>query len=319
MKVFLAGATGFLGTYLCKRLVRQGHEVTLLARTAARIDRISGNIRIVRGDPVVPGEWQRLLPAHEVVINLTGASIFQPWTENVKRAIYESRIRSTENIVKAMIGGRENGIGRKHLFNASGVGYYGNRDDGPIDEKGAPGDTFLAHLAELWESAALKAEGPDIRVVLCRFGIVLGREGGAFPRMLPLARYRLGAPWGTGGQWISWIHEEDVAGIFSFLLDHQDIDGPINFTSPNPVRNSEMMAALNRILRKKPLIPSIRAWLFRSVLGEFSHVFLGGQRAVPARVMEKGFAFHFPTLEEAITDLTAQLKGEAPEHTLPSE
>ncbi|MBA4417955.1 MAG: TIGR01777 family protein [Syntrophus sp. (in: bacteria)] len=307
MKIFLAGGTGFLGKYLCKAMVQHGHEVTLLVRPAASAGQVEGSIRIVRGDPSARGDWQEHCAGHEAVINLVGASIFRPWTAFARKVIFESRIRSTENIVEAMKHGRQGG--KAHLFNASGVGYYGYCKDAMVDEDKPPGSTFLAHLAQSWEATALRAEEAGARVILCRFGIVLGREGGAFQRMLPLAKLHLGAPWGSGEQWFSWIHERDVAGIFSFLLDHEQINGPVNFTSPGPVTNRAMIGILNKTLNKKPFIPGIPGWALRCILGDFSNVFLEGQRAVPGVLKKHGFVFQFPTFTQAAADLIRSNQG----------
>jgi uncharacterized protein len=300
MKIFLAGGTGFLGRYLCKALVRCGHEVTLLVRPSASARQVECSVRIVRGDPSARGDWQEHCAGHEAVINLTGTSIFRPWTKTAKKEISESRIRSTENIVAAMKTTQE---GNLLLFNASGIGYYGYCKDIAVSEAEPPGDTFLAKIAQSWEATALSAREAGMRVILCRFGIVLGREGGAFQRILPLAKLHLGTPWGSGNQWFSWIHERDVAEIFSFLLDHGDISGPVNFTSPEPVTNREMFAALNKLLNTKPLMPALPGWALRRVLGEFSNVFLEGQRAVPGVLTKNGFAFQFPTFAQAAMDL----------------
>jgi hypothetical protein len=209
-------------------------------------------------------------------------------------------VLSTQNIVDALKGvqGRE-----ACLLNASGVGYYGPCGDDIIDERNFSGDTFLASVAESWESAAQKAEEAGIRVVQCRFGIVLGRNGGAFRSMLPLFRLHLGATWGRGEQWFSWIHEKDAAGIISFLLEHKEIKGPVNFTSPNPVTNREMVETLNIILNKRPYVGRLPKWFFQIILGEFAEVFLKGQKVFPRVLLQNDFSFRFPTLKEAIIDL----------------
>ena len=300
VKIFLAGGTGFLGRYLCRALTRYGHKVTLLVRSTASAGQVERNVRVVRGDPSVRGDWEEHCAGHEAVINLAGTSIFRPWTKTARKEIFESRICSTENIVEAM---KKAQGGNVHLFNASGVGYYGYCKDTVVNEAEPPGDTFLAKLAQSWEATALSAREAGARVILCRFGIVLGREGGAFQRILPLAKLHLGAPWGSGKQWLSWIHERDVAEIFLFLLNHESINGPVNFTSPEPVTNREMLGTLNKVLKKKPFIPAMPAWALRCILGEFSNIFLEGQRAVPSVLKKNGFAFQFPTFTQAAADL----------------
>jgi uncharacterized protein len=300
MKIFMAGGTGFVGTYLAGALIGLGHDVTLLVRSSSDRGPFAHVARIVAGDPCVKGDWQESCAGHDAVINLAGASIFRLWTSKVRKEILESRVRSTENIVEALGGERKTGV---VLLNASGVGYYGYRGDDIVDENSGAGDTFLAGVAGAWEGAALKARESGARVVLCRLGIVLGRGGGAFQKMLPLAAHHLGAPWGDGTQWFPWIHEADVAGIAAFLLDRKDIEGPVNFSAPNPVTNLEMMKVLNIVLGKKALIPSVPAWVLRAFLGEFSNVFLRGQRAVPGALTKNGFVFQFPDFRGAVADL----------------
>jgi uncharacterized protein (TIGR01777 family) len=300
MKIFLVGGTGFLGKYLCSVMPGEGHVLTALVRSGSNLEGFGRFVSIVTGDPTREGKWQESLAGHDAVINLAGTSIFQRWNKRIKKEILESRVLSTQNIVNALKGvqGRET-----CLLNASGVGYYGFCGNEMVDELHSPGDTFLASVAESWESAARIAEEAGIRVVQCRFGIILGRNGGAFRRMLPLFRHRLGAIWGMGEQWFSWIHEKDVAEIISFLLVHKETRGPVNFTSPNPVTNRQMTEMLNNLFNKKPCIRRLPKWFFQLIFGEFAEVFLEGQRVLPQALLKQGFVFQFPTLKEAITDL----------------
>jgi uncharacterized protein len=300
MKIFLAGGTGFLGKCVCRALAGEGHVLTILARPGTDTNCFGRSVGIVRGDPTKEGKWQESLVGQDAVINLAGASIFQRWTQKTKEEIIMSRILSTRNIVNTLKGshGRE-----VHLLNASGVGYYGYCGKDIIDEQNPPGDSFLATVAESWESEARKAEDAGIRVVLCRFGIVLGRDGGAFQQIHPLFRFHLGALWGMGEQWFSWIHEKDTAGIISFLLEHKEISGPVNISSPNPVTNREMAETLSMLLNKRPYIRRLPKWFFRLILGEFSEVFLEGQKVRPGVLLDEGFIFRFPILVEAVTDL----------------
>ncbi|HNR12757.1 MAG TPA: TIGR01777 family oxidoreductase [Thermodesulfobacteriota bacterium] len=301
MKVFLAGGTGFLGTCLCRAFIRQGHEVTVLARNPGKTAGLVPGIRVIRGDPSTEGDWQEQLAGHDVVINLTGTPIFQRWTKRVRKSILESRVLSTAHIIDAIR--RRLPQEKSALFNASGVGYYGSCGDDVVDEKAEAGTTFLARVASQWEETALKAEEAGIRVVLCRFGIVFGRSGGALPKLRTQARLHLNTPWGSGEQWFSWIHENDVSRTIAFLLEHTDIRGPVNVSSPEPVKNRELSAILNDMLRKKPFLPTIPAWIVRSILGEFSEAFLTGQRVRPNVLTSHGFVFQFPTCREAVADL----------------
>jgi len=300
MKIVISGATGFVGRYLCRALSDRGHEMTILARSAVNRDIFDSPVDILEGDPTRQGDWQLSLAEYDAVINLAGTSIFQRWTKRIKKEILQSRVLSTRNIVEAL-----KDTGRKDiiLLNASGVGYYGHRADEMIDESSPAGNTYLASVAESWESEASQAEDAGIRVIRCRFGIILGKNGGAFPRIAPLFRYRLGAMWGTGRQWFSWIHEDDVAGIVSFLLENHKISGSVNFTATVPVTNAQMTETLNMFLSAKPFVGRLPEWFFRPILGEFADVFLKGQRVIPWVLLQNGFTFQFTTFREALADL----------------
>ncbi len=300
MKIFLAGGTGFLGLYISRFLIEQGHEITLLSRKPFDPETFCPDLKIVRGDSMKEGIWQGLVADHEVVINLAGASIFQLWTKKTKKEIFESRILSTLRIIDAMKRSKKE---KRVLFNASGAGYYGPCGESVINERDGPGGTFLAKVALEWERTALKAEDEGIRVVLCRLGIVLGRGGGAFPKLFNMAKLHASVPWGNGEQWFSWIHEKDMARAFSFLLDHEDIKGPVNFTSPEPVKNSKMAVLLNDILNKKPFFSVMTSWFLKNILGEFSSVFLTGQRVLPEVLLKNGFIFQFQNFSDAVVDL----------------
>ena len=299
MKFFFTGGTGFIGNTLVSHLLNEGHEITLLVFPGRKVIKTHRHLTIIEGNPAEPGSWQERAAAHRVIVNLAGTSIFQRWNSRVKKAIYESRILTTRNIVAAL--GKSNREG-KHLFSASGIGYYGYHDD-LCNEESPPGDSFLARLAVDWEAEALKARTVGTRVVLCRFGIVLGKQGGALKRSVPLFKLHLGGWWGRGEQWFSWIHVRDVIDSFLFLLAHREIDGPVNFTAPNPVRNREMVTAFIKTLGRKSFIQAIPRPVIQGLLGEFSEVFLKGQRVLPGKLLQHGYHFQFPTLEDSLEDL----------------
>ena len=261
---------------------------------------MADSISLINGNPTERGEWQDVMTDHDVVVNLAGATIFRRWSDSAKREIFNSRINTTRRIVE----GLRNVTNRRiQLFNASGVGYYGHQGDAVLDEHAHPGNTFLSMVAVDWESEARKAEESGVRVMRCRFGIVLGKSGGALPRIEKLVRLHLGGAWGRGKQWFSWIHMADLVKAFLFLLEHPDVEGAINFTAPEPVQNREMMHMLNAVLRKRPFVPVIPEGLFRLVLGEFSGEFLEGQRVIPRKLLANGFAFQYSSLREALSEL----------------
>lgn len=297
MRILISGGTGFIGTTLTARLAAQGNEVSVLTRSAAGRTVTLPGVSMLEGDPTKRGPWQKRVPEHDAIINLAGAPIFRRWTRTAKKMILSSRIDTTSHLVEALSPrkGRET-----HFLSASAVGYYGFRGDEWVDESSPAGDDFLAHVAAQWEAAALKARAHGARTVPCRFGLVFGRQGGVLSRLIPLVRLRLGGPWGKGRQWLSWVHEEDLAEAIVFVLGHPDIEGPVNIVSPNPVRNAEMMRLLREHLGAGSVLPSIPDSLMRLVLGEFSSVLLGGQRVAPARLMTSGFGFRYQTLDAAL-------------------
>ena len=299
MKFFFTGGTGFIGNTLVSHLINEGHEITLLVLPGRKVSNTHRHLTIIEGNPAEPGSWQEDAATHQVIINLAGTPIFQRWNRRVKKAIYDSRILTTRNIVAALGKSNREGI---RLFSASGIGYYGYHDE-LCKEASPPGNSFLARLAVDWEAEALKARTVGARVVLCRFGIVLGKQGGALKRSIPLFKLHLGGRWGMGEQWFSWIHERDVIDSFLFLLAHREIDGPVNFTAPNPVRNREMVTVFKKTLGKKSVIQAIPRFVIQGMLGEFSEVFLKGQRVLPGKLLKHGYHFQFPTLEESLEDL----------------
>ena len=300
MKIFMTGGTGFVGTTLARELTARGHSVTVLMRKVESGISLPPGAISLEGDPTIRGAWQERVPEHEVFINLAGASIFTRWTDEAKRAIRESRILTTRHLVEALAPrkGRET-----HLFSTSGAGYYGYHEDEELTEESPPGTDFLAMLSREWEAEAVKATEHGVRVVLCRFGIVMGRNGGMLGEIVPIFRMFLGANLGSGNQWLSWIHEQDLARIFLFLLENRGLEGPLNCTAPEPVRNSEFTETLGKVLGVPTFLPPVPGFMLRLMKGEFGGVILKGQRVLPRRLLAAGFQFHYPTLKEALTEI----------------
>jgi uncharacterized protein (TIGR01777 family) len=298
MKVFITGGTGFLGAALTESLLGQGHSVTILTRsTRNRVLRLG--LAYAEGNPTRKGTWQQEVAKHDVVINLAGASIFRTWNDSNKEAIRDSRILTTRHLVEA-IGEAGKNI---TLLSGSAVGYYGFRDDDELNENSAPGDDFLARVVQDWEAEAKKAEEFDARVVLCRIGVILGRDGGALSKMLTVFKWGLGSPLGSGKQWFSWISLYDLVTIFLYLIENEEISGPVNCTAPNPVTNREMTRTLGQALHRPAFLPPVPSFLIRGVLGEFSDVFIKGQKVMPRKLIESGFIFRFPEIGEAFAHL----------------
>lgn len=300
MKIFMTGGTGFVGKNLTDRLVERGHHLTLLTRRIRENASSPRGVDYLEGDPTSTGPWQDRIAGQEVIINLAGASIFRRWTSSAKKAILESRTRTTQNLIDAL--SARKGI-NTHFFSTSAVGYYGFHGDEELDEDSAPGEDFLASLAVEWETIAMKAETYGARVVPLRFGIVLGKGGGALKQMIPLFKSYLGSPLGSGEQWFSWIHMEDLVNIYLFLLEEAEIAGPINCTSPNPVRNRQLTHAIGEVLGKPTFMPSVPAFAMKMILGDFGSILVKGQKVLPKRLLDKGFRFRFPEIKGALQDI----------------
>ncbi|MFC1837606.1 TIGR01777 family oxidoreductase [Thermodesulfobacteriota bacterium] len=299
MNVFITGGTGFLGAALTEKLLDQGHRVTILSRSSQNRTARTG-LHFTEGNPTRSGSWQKEISKHDVVINLAGSSIFRRWNKKNKEAIYQSRIHTTRNIVDAITTYADRKI---ILLNGSAVGYYGFRDDEELDENSSPGDDFLATVVKDWEAEALRAEKAGARVVLCRIGVILGRDGGAMSRMLSVFKWGLGSPLGTGKQWFSWICLPDLVNIFLYLLQNDSVSGPVNCTAPHPVTNREMTMVLGKALHRPVFLPPVPAFLLKAILGEFSVVFVRGQKVIPEKLLENGFVFEYPHIREAFAHL----------------
>ena len=299
MKIMITGGTGFVGTQLTSRLIQDGYEVTILTRSLKGGKKISPGISYLEGDPTQKGPWQEAIKHHDAVINLAGASIFSKWTEEHKKAIRESRVNTTRNIVEGIPSSPEKPF---TLFSTSAVGYYGFCGDEELTEESPHGDDFLASIAVEWEGEALKARDKGARVVITRFGIVMGEKGGALSQMIPLFKKYIGGPIGSGRQWFSWVHIKDLAEAFAFLLKHPEISGPVNVCSPNPVRNKDLARALGRALHKPSFMPA-PGFMIKLVLGEFGSVILEGQRVIPKRLLENGFVFQYAEIDKALQSI----------------
>lgn len=299
MKILITGGTGFVGKQLTSRFIQEGNEVTILTRSLKEWGQLPKGISYLQGDPTQKGPWQETIPSHDVIINLAGASIFSKWSEEYKKLIRDSRVFTTRNIIEGIPSKFEKEIS---LFSTSAVGYYGFHGDEELDEESPPGNDFLARLAIEWEAEALKAKEKGTRVVITRFGIVLGEKGGALGQMIPLFKKFIGGPIGSGQQWFSWVHIKDLAEAFAFLIKHPEISGPVNVCSPNPVKNKDLAKALGRALHRPSFMPA-PAFMIKLVLGEFGSVILEGQRVLPRRLLKKGFTFQYPDIDKALQSI----------------
>jgi uncharacterized protein (TIGR01777 family) len=291
MRVLISGGTGFLGRPLARALSAEGHSIRILSRTAAP--------GVVQWDPTHPeGAWTSAIEDTDVVVNLAGESIGTGrWTVARKQAIRDSRVLTTRAIATAIRNARSRPV---TLISASGIGYYGPRGDEVVTEDTPAGDDFIARVCRDWEAEAVKAEEAGTRVVLLRSGVVLDRGGGALePMVLPYKMF-VGGPVGSGRQYLAWIHREDWIRLVVYLMLATDADGAFNATSPAPVTNAEMSAAIARVLHRPALVHT-PAFALRLILGEMADaLLLTGQRAVPNRALQMGFTFKYPTVAEAL-------------------
>ncbi len=300
MRIFVTGGSGFVGKYLTRRLAESGHEIVVVTRSPERAERDLPWAAVVEGDPKKPGIWQQEAAKSDAVVNLAGTSIFTLWTDSARKSIVNSRVLTTRNVVEALSGSGQG----KTLVSTSAVGYYGSRmDDVVFDENGPPGSEFMSEVCVKWEEEAAKAEQAGTRVVICRLGIVLGRDGGVLTKMVPAFSRFMGTSLGSGRQWFAWIHQEDLYRIFSLALEDPELRGPVNCVAPNPARNSEFAHVLASVLRRPLLLPPVPAFFLRTLLGEFGNVLIKGQKVAPAKLLERGFSFRYPTVRQALEDL----------------
>jgi hypothetical protein len=299
MKAFIAGGLGFVGRRIAEHLLGGGHEVVITDLMPAKGMIQHPSLTIIRADSTQPGPWQEHVATSGMVINLAGASIFGRWTKGMKTRIYDSRVLTTRNIVDALPS-----TPGTVLYSTSAQGYYGFHGDEILTEKDAPGDDFLATVCRDWEAEAMKAREKGVRVVTTRFGIVLGRGGGVLGMMVPLFRLFAGGRLGTGTQWFSWIHIEDLVRAYIHLLSKPGVEGPVNFCSPAPVTNGEFAKALGKALHRPSLIPA-PAFAVRLLLGEFGDTILNGQRISPEVLLREGYSFTYPDIESALRNIIA--------------
>jgi uncharacterized protein len=305
MRIAVTGATGMIGTALVRALVGRGDEVTALSRNAERAGAALDVPAATWADPKAEQPPLDALRGRDAVVHLLGEVIAQRWSDDAKREIRDSRVLSTRHLVDAL---RELPPEERPrvLVSGSGAGWYGHRGDERLDESTRePGDDFLAQLSVDWEAEARRAEELGVRVVLNRTGIVLSDSGGALAKMLPFFKAGVGGPVAGGRQYMPWVHVDDVVGATIFALENEEARGPVNVTAPEPVTNRELSKTLGRVLRR-PAIAPVPALALKVLYGEMAEIVTTGQRAVPARLTELGYAFRQPELEAALRDATGR-------------
>jgi uncharacterized protein (TIGR01777 family) len=250
------------------------------------------------------GAWMNAIDECDAVIHLAGENVFaHRWNKRFKQLLVDSRVKSTQNVAQALLRKPQTASGHpKVLVNASAIGIYGPHGDEEITEESEPGNDFLAGLCIEWEKAARTVESASVRSVQVRVGVVLDPQGGALAKMLTPFKLFAGGPVGSGKQWMAWIHHEDMVGLFLLALDRAECRGPLNGTAPNPVTNKILSKALGRAMHRPSFVwtPTIA---LRIVLGEVAGVVTAGQRVVPKKALELGYAFKYPTVESALAQI----------------
>ncbi|MEU9103073.1 TIGR01777 family oxidoreductase [Streptomyces xanthophaeus] len=291
MRIAVTGSTGLIGNALVKSLRSDGHEVVRFVRRApAAADE-------ARWDPAGGHVDRAGLTGCEAVVHLAGAGVGEHrWTTRYKKEIRDSRVLGTAALAGALAALDEPPA---VLVSGSAIGYYGDTGDRPVDEDAPAGQGFLPSVCVEWEAAAEPARAAGIRTVFARTGLVVAREGGAWGRLFPIFRAGIGGRLGNGRQYWSHISLHDEIAALRHIIDTPALEGPVNLTAPDPLTNRQVTAAMARVLRRPALLP-VPAVALRIVLGEFSDDVLGSQRVLPARLLESGFVFRDPGIEDSI-------------------
>lgn len=300
MTTLLTGGTGFVGHELCKRL----DQVTLTSRNRDKALKKLGNLDPSTRDVIEwdPASGPVSLPQEKrfkSVVNLMGESIAEGrWNARKKKRIRASRVEGTRRLVDGIV---QSGNLPDVFVSASAIGIYGDAGEAIVEEDHAHGSGFLTDVCAQWEQEAMRLEEHGVRVVCLRIGIVLGCQGGALKKMVPMFRWCLGGNLGSGNQWVAWIHVDDLVSMIQWVIENEKVSGPINATAPNPVRNKELTRAIAAAVRRPAFLPAPK-FALRLALGEFAESLFFSQRVVPAAALNHGFQFQFSDVEAAIKD-----------------
>lgn len=301
MKIILAGSTGFIGQALIQALLSDGHDLYLLTRNPEKGRGEWGDqVKLLKWDACTLEPWSREMEGADAVINLTGESIAgKRWTPEQKKKIIDSRVHSTKVMAEAIL---KSDSKPAVFINASAVGYYGSISSGDVTEDTVTGKGFLADTCVKWENEAKRASVEGVRVVCLRIGIVLEKEGGALEKMIPPFKFFIGGPLGSGKQWMPWIHRKDLVSIIQFILQSGKVAGAVNATAPYPVTMKEFCQKLASALGRPSWAP-VPAFALKLLLGEMADMLLGGQKAVPEKLLQAGFLFKYPYFEDALKEI----------------
>jgi hypothetical protein len=300
--VIISGATGFIGTVLVKKLVARNYHVVVLSRNPGKAAAFNSSpVKVVACDGRSANGWGHYADGAYGIINLAGENIAAGrWTPARKTAILQSRLAAGSAIVEAVtLSARKPRV----VIQASGIGYYGNRGDTVLDETSSVGTGFLSDVAIQWEKSTEPVEALGVRRAIIRTGIVLGRDGGFLSRVLLPFKLFMGGCMGSGRQWLSWVHMEDEVSAICFLLEQDAAQGAFNLSSPQPLNAKDFFAEVGRALGRPSWLP-VPGFALRMLLGEMAEeLILSGQRALPARLLEAGYAFHYPSAQHALQNI----------------
>lgn len=301
MRVIITGANGFIARALCREL-HEDYEVVALSRNAKNADKLTGDMaKVLQWDARTPTGWDNQADGACAIINLAGENVGAGrWTRARKSRILQSRLNSTKAIIDALKCLQNK---PKVVILASAIGYYGPRQDEQLDEAALPGEGFLADVCRQVESFTDQIVALGVRCVVIRTGVVLGRDGGAIPKLAMPFRFYLGGHLGSGRQWFSWISLEDEVAAIRFLIENERLCGAFNLTAPQPVTMKEFCDILGKVLNR-PAWLNVPAFAVRAALGEMAdEMLLSGQRVLPARLSAAGFKFKYPDLKKTLSEI----------------
>lgn len=303
MKIAITGATGFVGSELVRSL-SNNHQIIVFTQNREKAEKIFPslnfpNLEIVSYLPTQSGDWQNAIDGCDAVVNLAGAPIAERWTQSYCQTILESRQFGTQNIVEAIAKAK---IKPKVLINPSAIGYYGTSETEIFTENSNPGQDFLAQVCQTWETEAKKVIDLGVRLVIFRFGIILG-NGGALAKMIPPFKVFAGGPLGEGKQWFSWIHRKDLINLIISALENSSIEGTFNATAPNPVTMNQLCQTLGEVMNRPSWLP-VPSFALELLLGDGAKVVLEGQKVLPEKTQQiTGFNFEYANLKPALVDI----------------
>lgn len=305
MKIAITGATGLVGSRLVEKLNQEGHLILVFTRNPDKAKKVFPssafpNLEAVKYTPQASGDWQQKISGCDAVINLAGEPLAERWTQQHKQAILESRQLVTRNIVEAIAQAEQK---PQVLVSGSAIGYYGTSETATFEETSPPGNDFLAEVCQKWEAEAEKVKELGVRLVILRIGIVLA-NGGALGKMIGPFKMFAGGPIGSGKQWFSWIHREDLVNLICQAIERPDMSGVYNATAPNPVRMGQLCQTLGEVMNRPSWLP-VPDFVLELLLGDGASVVLEGQQVLPKRTQSTGFDYQYPNLKPALAEIVA--------------